>query len=49
MDDSFGREAVARVISIETINAGDCDDVIDLTSPTFDMTDVTMTINGGGG
>ena len=46
VDDGFGRETVARVISIETINAGDGDEVIDLTSPTFDMADVNMTSNG---
>jgi len=34
------------VIRVETINAGDGDDVIYLTSPTFDMADVNMTING---
>ena len=34
------------MIRVETINAGDGDDVIYLTSPTFDMADVNMTING---
>ena len=37
VDDGMGRTTVARAISLETINAGDGDDVIDLTSPTFDM------------
>ena len=34
------------MIRVETINAGDGDDVIYLTSPTFDMADVNMTLNG---
>lgn len=49
LEDGFGRKTVARVISIETINAGDGDDIIDLTSPTFDMAGVGVTINGGAG
>jgi Ca2+-binding RTX toxin-like protein len=46
LEDGFGRKTVARVISIETINAGDGDDIIDLTSPTFDMAGVRVTLNG---
>ena len=49
LEDGFGRETVARVISIETINAGDGDDIIDLTSPTFDMNGVGVTLNGEAG
>ena len=49
VDDGMGRTTVARVISLETINAGDGDDVIDLTSPTFDMGGIGMTINGEAG
>lgn len=49
VDDGFGRETVARAISIETIYAGDGDDVIDLTSPTFGMSDVGVILNGEGG
>ena len=46
MDDGFETETVARVIGIETIKAGDCDDVIDLTSPTFYMAEINIAING---
>ena len=46
LEDGFGSKTVARVISIETINAGDGDDIIDLTSPTFDMAGVGVTLNG---
>ena len=49
VDDGMGRTTVARAISLETINAGDGDDVIDLTSPTFDMGGIGMTINGEAG
>jgi Ca2+-binding RTX toxin-like protein len=49
VDDGMGRATVARAISLETINAGDGDDVIDLTSPTFDMGGISMTINGEAG
>ena len=49
VDDGMGRTTVARAISLETINAGDGDDVIDLTSPTFDMGGISMTINGEAG
>ena len=45
----MGRTTVARAISLETINVGDGDDVIDLTSPTFDMGGIGMTINGEAG
>jgi len=49
VDDGMGRTTVARAISLETINAGDGDDVIDLTSPTFNMGGISMTINGEAG
>ncbi|MDA9948073.1 Ig-like domain-containing protein, partial [Paracoccaceae bacterium] len=49
VDDGMGRTTVARAISLETINAGAGDDVIDLTSPTFDMGGIGMTINGEAG
>jgi len=49
VDDGMGRTTVARAISLETINAGDGDDVIDLTSPTFDVGGIGMTINGEAG
>ena len=49
VEDGMGRTTVARAISLETINAGDGDDVIDLTSPTFDMGGISMTINGEAG
>jgi len=45
----MGRTTVARAISLETINAGDGDGVIDLISPTFDMGGISMTINGEAG
>ena len=47
--DGFGRETVVRVLSIETINAGDGDDVIDLTSPTFNMGNMAINLNGEAG
>jgi hypothetical protein len=46
VDDGLGRETVARVISLETINAGEGNDIIDLTSPTFNMAGIGVTING---
>ena len=46
VDDGFGKESVARVISLETINAGEGNDIIDLTSPVFNMAGVGVTING---
>ena len=49
LDDGMGRATVARAISLETINAGNGDDIIDLTSPKFDMGGIGMTINGEAG
>ena len=49
VDDGMGRATVARAISLETINAGAGDDVVDLTSPTFDIGGISMTINGEAG
>lgn len=46
VDDGLGKESVARVISLETINAGEGNDIIDLTSLTFTMAGVAVTING---
>ena len=46
VDDGLGKESVARVISLETINAGEGNDIIDLTSPIFTMASVAVTING---
>ena len=39
----------SRLSNIELISAGDGDDIIDLTSPTFSMDGQQITINGGGG
>ena len=46
VDDGFEKESVARVISLETINAGGGNEIIDLTSPAFNMVGVGVRING---
>jgi len=47
-DDTFGRKNVGRFVSIETINGGDGNDLIDLTSPDTQISDA-MIVNGGAG
>jgi serralysin len=49
LDDGLGRETTARLINVETIYAGEGDDIIDLTSPAFDMAGIGVTINGEAG
>ena len=45
-DDAFGQKNIDRLISIETINGGDGDDLIDLTSPDTQISDA-MIVNAG--
>ena len=47
--DDKGMQTAARVISVETILAGDGDDIIDLTSDTFDMGGTNITVKGEAG
>jgi len=47
--DGLGRATVARALNLETITAGDGDDVIDLTSPKFDMGGIALTLEGEAG
>ena len=49
IDDGFGRTTVARALNLETIKAGDGNDIIDLTSPTFDMGGIALTLEGEAG
>ena len=49
IDDGFGRTTVARALNLETIKAGDGNDIIDLTSPTFDMGGIALTLEGEDG
>ena len=47
--DEKGMQTAARVNSVETILAGDGDDIIDLTSDTFDMGGTNITLKGEAG
>jgi Ca2+-binding RTX toxin-like protein len=47
--DDKGMQTAARVISVETILAGDGDDIIDLTSDTFDLGGTNITLKGEAG
>jgi len=47
--DSSGRNSHARLIELEVINAGDGDDVIDMTSEDYSLASLDMTLNGEGG
>ena len=47
--DDKGMQTAARVISVETILAGDGNDIIDLTSDTFDMSGTNITLQGEAG
>ena len=47
--DDKGMQTAARVINIETIFAGSGDDIIDLTSDTFDMGGTNITLKGEAG
>ena len=49
VDDGLGRTTVARALNLETIKAGDGNDIIDLTSPTFDMGGIALTLEGEAG
>ena len=48
-NDYNGKSGTARVENIENINAGDGDDVVDLTSPDYLLAGQTITVDGGGG
>jgi len=47
-DTTQGIDSIARVIDLEIINAGEGNDIVDLTSTNFVLTDA-VTINGGAG
>ncbi len=47
-DDAYGKKNTDRLISIETINGGDGDDIVDLTSPNTSIS-TAMLINGESG
>jgi len=47
--DGKGIQTAARVINVETIFAGSGDDIIDLTSDTFDMDGTNITLKGEAG
>ena len=49
VDDGLGRTTVARALNLETIKAGEGNDIIDLTSPTFDMGGIDLTLEGEAG
>ena len=49
VDDGLGRTTVARALNLETIKAGEGNDIIDLTSPTFDMGGIALTLEGEAG
>lgn len=48
-NDGLGRESVPRISGIEGINSGSGSDLIDLTSPVFDMKDTGVIVDGGTG
>ena len=48
-NDYNDKSGTARVENIENINAGDGDDIVDLTSPDYSLTGQTITLDGGGG
>ena len=47
--DHEGMQTAARVVSVESIRAGTGDDIIDLTSDTFDMAGTNITLKGEAG
>ena len=47
-NDTYSKQNIDRLVSVETINGGDGDDLIDLTSPDTQLSD-SMTLNGGTG
>ena len=47
--DSDGRDSYARLIELEVVNAGDGDDVIDMTSEDYSLDLLDMTLNGEAG
>ena len=48
-DDYSGKSGTARIESIENINAGGGDDIIDLTSPDYSLADQNITVDGSEG
>jgi hypothetical protein len=48
-NDYEGRAGTARIENIENINAGDGDDILDLTSPDYSLAGQNITVNGGEG
>ena len=49
VNDHNDHQTISRLSNIELISAGDGDDIIDLTSPTFSMDGQQLTVSGGGG
>ena len=49
VDDGLGRTTVAGALNLETIKAGEGNDIVDLTSPTFDMGGFALTLAGDAG
>ena len=47
--DSNGRNNHERLINLEVINAGDGDDLLDMTSENYSLEATSMTLNGGAG
>jgi hypothetical protein len=48
-NDYDGRSGTARIENIENINAGDGDDIVDLTSPDYSLDGQNIAIDGGNG
>ncbi|MDA9208669.1 putative Ig domain-containing protein [bacterium] len=48
-NDYAGKSGTARIENIETINAGEGDDVVDLTSPDYSLSGQNITVEGGEG
>jgi Ca2+-binding RTX toxin-like protein len=48
-NDHEARSGIARIKNIETINAGEGDDIVDLTSPDYSLAGQKITIDGGEG
>jgi len=48
-NDYAGESGTARIENIETINAGEGDDVVDLTSPDYSLSGQNITVEGGEG
>jgi len=47
--DTLGNQSTQRLVSVEVIEAGDGNDLIDLTSPIYSMASTPVTVNAGNG